>query len=114
MAGRRAHSRRRRYRCTPDRRLSAAPAEQLYRLPYLPRWTHDCAAIGLSRRCDRDQCRDDTPAALVLLVRIHLCCSRPCPSLASQCAALGTAFPVVASALRWFTQGSPSLRSPIL
>src|SRR3546814_16231890 len=61
MADRRAHSRRRRYRCTPDRRLSAAPAEQLYRLPYLPRWTNDCAAMGLCRRCDRDQCRDDTP-----------------------------------------------------
>src|SRR3546814_3751531 len=69
MADRRAHSRRRRYRCTPDRRLSAAPAEQLYRLPYLPRWTHDCAAMGLCRRCDRDQCRDDTPDALVRIVR---------------------------------------------
>src|SRR3546814_2163800 len=67
--------------------------------------------MGLCRRCDRDQCRDDTPDALVRIVRINRCGSRSRHSLAAKCAALGRALPVVAAATGGEHPGHPPFRS---
>src|SRR3546814_2146194 len=60
---------------------------------------------------DLDQCRDDTPDALVRIVRINRCGSRSRHYLAAKCAALGRALPVVAAATGGEHQGHPPFRS---